>query len=76
MTFPMLVTEFKSFVERETRIELATLCLGSKCSTTELLPLGHMRICGASRTVNGDQASGTRNGPMSVTCHLDHGGEI
>ena len=26
-------------LERETRIELATLCLGSKCSTTELLPL-------------------------------------
>jgi hypothetical protein len=26
------------FVERETRLELATLCLGSRCSTTELLP--------------------------------------
>ena len=24
--------------ERETRLELATLCLGSRCSTTELLP--------------------------------------
>ena len=26
-------------LERETRVELATLCLGSRCSTTELLPL-------------------------------------
>ena len=26
-------------LERETRLELATLCLGSRCSTTELLPL-------------------------------------
>jgi hypothetical protein len=25
-------------MERETRFELATTCLGSKCSTTELLP--------------------------------------
>ncbi len=25
-------------MERETRLELATLCLGSRCSTTELLP--------------------------------------
>ncbi len=32
-------------LERETRIELATLCLGSKCSTTELLPLAVLRIC-------------------------------
>ncbi len=29
-------------LERETRVELATLCLGSRCSTTELLPLGPM----------------------------------
>ncbi len=29
-----------ALLERETRIELATLCLGSRCSTTELLPLG------------------------------------
>ena len=35
-------------LERETRIELATLCLGSKCSTTELLPLNPVRICGQS----------------------------
>jgi hypothetical protein len=25
-------------LERETRLELATLCLGSRCSTAELLP--------------------------------------
>ena len=29
-------------LERETRVELATLCLGSRCSTTELLPLAPM----------------------------------
>ena len=28
----------KSGNKRETRLELATLCLGSRCSTTELLP--------------------------------------
>ena len=27
------------FVERETRLELATLALARRCSTTELLPL-------------------------------------
>ena len=32
----------KGRVERETRLELATLCLGSRCSTTELLP--HKRV--------------------------------
>ena len=63
-------------MERETRIELATLCLGSKCSTTELLPLLYMRISGAPRTVNGDQACGTCNGPMPLTCHLDRSGEV
>ena len=31
-------------VERETRIELATLCLGSRCSTTELLPPGGINL--------------------------------
>jgi hypothetical protein len=31
-------------VERETRLELATLCLGSRCSTTELLPLAGLLI--------------------------------
>ena len=30
-------------MERETRLELATLCLGSRCSTTELLPLETLR---------------------------------
>jgi hypothetical protein len=29
----------KSYLERETGIEPATLCLGSRCSTAELLPL-------------------------------------
>ena len=29
-------------VERETRLELATLALARRCSTTELLPLGAM----------------------------------
>ena len=28
----------KSYLERETGVEPATLCLGSRCSTTELLP--------------------------------------
>jgi Amt family ammonium transporter len=39
-------------LERETRIELATLCLGSKCSTTELLPLVVLRICRGAAGVN------------------------
>ena len=30
---------FIYFVERETRLELATLALARRCSTTELLPL-------------------------------------
>jgi hypothetical protein len=32
--------KIKNNLERETRLELATLCLGSRCSTTELLPPG------------------------------------
>ena len=35
-----LANRQKSYLERETGIEPATLCLGSRCSTTELLPLG------------------------------------
>jgi hypothetical protein len=31
-------TRIEDELERETRLELATLCLGSRCSTTELLP--------------------------------------
>ena len=39
-------------LERETGIEPATLCLGSKCSTTELLPLVVLRICRGAARVN------------------------
>ena len=37
-TFSIPVAQFESFLERETGIEPATLCLGSKCSTTKLIP--------------------------------------
>ena len=35
----IMLTHVGKEMERETRLELATLCLGSRCSTTELLPL-------------------------------------
>ena len=34
----------ESYLERETGIEPATLCLEGRCSTTELLPLGFVSI--------------------------------
>ena len=36
--------ERSGFLERETGVEPATLGLGSRCSTTELLPLGFVPI--------------------------------
>jgi BirA family biotin operon repressor/biotin-[acetyl-CoA-carboxylase] ligase len=39
-------------VERETRFELATLCLGSRCSATELLPPETPILCPATQPLS------------------------
>ena len=46
----MVATRYSGLVERETGIEPATLCLGSRCSTAELLPLT-LRLGLGARTV-------------------------
>ena len=50
------------FVERETRLELATLALARRCSTTELLPLEHK---GFYRPNLCCQAGGFRDGGVN-----------
>ena len=42
-------------MERETRFELATLCLGSRCSTAELLPLGGVGLILAHGAIGGER---------------------
>ncbi len=53
------------FLERETRLELATLALARRCSTTELLPLfGLMILSNQRRRFKCDR---TRKGPTDLT---------
>ena len=63
---PSSVRLHRDFVERETRLELATLALARRCSTTELLPLTKKMLRKTS-----DFKRGCENVPLFVPLCLE-----
>src|SRR2546422_10171367 len=55
----------KSYLERETGIEPATLCLGSRCSTAELLPPATHYAMGNARWGMGALGSSLSTSPIT-----------